>query len=65
MAVTLSRVADEVMVKPIGSVTLTLPKSINENALQSEITLYSDTVEAPVEEGDVLVTMRVFYEDQD
>ena len=65
VAVTLSRDADEVMVKPIGSVTLTLPKSINENDIQSEITLYSDTVEAPVEEGQVLGTMRLFYEDQD
>ena len=65
VAVTLSRDADEVMVKPIGSVTLTLPKSINENDIQSEITLYADSVEAPVEEGQVLGTMRLFYEDQD
>lgn len=65
VAVTLSRDADEVMVKPIGSLTLTLPKHINENDIQSEITLYSDTVEAPVSEGQVLGTMRLFYEDQE
>ena len=65
VAVTLSRDADEVMVKPIGSLTLTLPKRINENDIQSEITLYSDTIEAPVTEGQVLGTMRLFYEDQE
>ena len=65
VAVTLSRDADEVMVKPIGSLTLTLPKRINENDIQSEITLYSDTVEAPVAEGQVLGSMRLFYEDQE
>ena len=65
VAVTLSRDADEVMVKPIGSLTLTLPKRINENDIQSEITLYSDTVEAPVAEGQVLGSMRLFYEDRE
>ena len=57
--------ADEVMVKPIGSLTLTLPNSIREEDIQSEITLYSDTVEAPVAEGQVLGSMRLFYEDQE
>ena len=65
ISVTLSQDADEVMVKPIGSLTLTLPKRINENDIQSEITLFADTVEAPVVEGQVLGTMRLFYEDQE
>ena len=65
VSVTLSLDADEVMVKPIGSLTLTLPKRINENDIQSEITLYTDTVEAPVAEGQVLGSMRLFYEDQE
>ena len=65
VAVTLSRDADEVMVKPRGSVTLTLPVSISESDIQSEITLFSGTVEAPVEEGQVLGSMRLFYEDQE
>ena len=65
VAVTLSRDADEVMVKPIGSVTLTLPSSISEDDIQSEITLFSDSVEAPVAEGQVLGTMRLFHEDQE
>ena len=65
VAVTLSRDADEVMVKPRGSLTLTLPKSISEENIQSEITLFSDTVEAPVTEGQVLGSMRLFYEDRE
>lgn len=65
IAVTLSRDADEVMVKPQGSLTLTLPKSINEEDIQSEITLFSDSVEAPVAEGQVLGSMRLYYEDRE
>jgi len=65
VAVTLSRDADEVMVKPRGSLTMTLPNSIHEDDIQSEITLYADTVEAPVEEGQVLGSMRLFYEDRE
>ena len=65
VAVTLSRQADEVMVKPRGSLTLTLPNSIHEDDIQSEITLFADSVEAPVEEGQVLGSMRLFYEDRD
>lgn len=65
IAVTLSRDADEVMVKPQGSLTLTLPNSISEADIQSEITLFSDTVEAPVTEGQVLGSMRLFYEERE
>jgi len=65
VAVTLSREADEVMVKPRGSLTLTLPNSISESDIQSEITLFADTVEAPVEEGQVLGSMRLYYEDRE
>ena len=65
ISVTLSRDADEVMVKPVGSLTLTLPNSIREDDIQSEITLYTDTVEAPVSEGQVLGSMRLYYEDRE
>jgi len=65
IAVTLSRDADEVMVKPRGSLTMTLPNSIREEDIQSEITLFSDTVEAPVAEGQVLGSMRLYYEDRE
>lgn len=65
VAVTLSRDADEVMVKPRGSLTLTLPNSIREEDIQSEISLFADTVEAPVAEGQVMGSMRLFYEDRE
>jgi len=65
IAVTLSRDADEVMVKPQGSLTMTLPNSIREEDIQSEITLFSESVEAPVAEGQVLGSMRLYYEDRE
>jgi D-alanyl-D-alanine carboxypeptidase (penicillin-binding protein 5/6) len=65
LTVTLSQEADEVMVKPQGSLTLTLPTSIREEDIQSEISLFSDTVEAPVAEGQVLGSMRLYYEDRE
>ena len=62
--VTLSRQADSVLVKPQGSITCTLPKDLDTELIESEITLFSDTVEAPVEEGKVLGTMKLYYEDE-
>lgn len=62
VAVTLSRQADEVMVKPQGSITRTLPKDLDLELIESEITLFSKEVEAPVEEGQVLGTMKLSYE---
>ena len=62
VAVTLSREADAVMVKPQGSVTRTLPIDLDVEQIESEITLFSDTVEAPVKEGQVLGSMTLSYE---
>lgn len=62
VAVTLSRQADEVMVKPQGSITRTLPKDLNVDDIVSEINLFSETVEAPVEAGQVLGTMKLSYQ---
>lgn len=62
VAVTLSRQADEVMVKPQGSITRTLPKDMDLDAIESEITLFSKEVEAPVEAGQVMGTMKLSYE---
>lgn len=62
VAVTLSRDTDEVMVKPQGSITLTLPKDLNTDLIESEITLFAEEVEAPVEEGQVLGAMKLSYE---
>ena len=59
VAVTLSREADEVMVKPQGSVTRTLPVDLDVESIDAEIALFSDTVEAPVKEGQVLGTMKL------
>ena len=62
VAVTLSRQADEVNVKPQGSITRTLPKGMDLDAIETRITLYSETVEAPVKEGQVLGAMTLSYE---
>ena len=64
VSVTLSRQADSVLVKPQGSITRTLPVDLDTDLIESEISLFSDTVEAPVEEGEVLGTMKLFYEDE-
>ena len=64
VAVTLSRQADEVMVKPEGSITRTLPIDMDVEDIEETITLFSDTVEAPVEEGQVLGTMTLSLGDR-
>lgn len=61
VAVTLSRQADEVMVKPQGSVTRTLPVDVDLSQIETEISLFSPTVEAPVKEGQVLGTMKLSH----
>ena len=62
VAVTLSRQADEVNVKPQGSITRTLPKDMDLDAIETKIALFSQEVEAPVEEGQVLGVMTLSYE---
>ena len=61
VAVTLSRDADEVMVRPQGSITRTLPKDLDLEAIETEINLFAHEVEAPVEEGQVMGTMKLSY----
>lgn len=60
--VTMSRQADEVNVKPQGSITRTLPKSMDLDDIETRITLFAKEVEAPVEEGQVMGTMTLSYE---
>ena len=60
--VTMSRQADEVNVKPQGSITKTLPKSIDLDDIETDIRLFSKEVEAPVEAGDVMGVMTLSYE---
>lgn len=62
VAVTMSRQADEVNVKPQGSITRTLPKDMDLDAIETKIALFSQEVEAPVEEGQVLGVMTLSYE---
>lgn len=62
VAVTLSREREDVMVRPVGTITRTLPKDINVSALETTINLFAETVEAPVEEGQVMGTMVLSYE---
>ena len=62
VAVTLSRQADEVMVKPQGSIVRTLPKDLDMDRIETEITLFAKEVEAPVEEGQILGSMKLSYE---
>ena len=58
----MSRQADEVNVKPQGSITRTLPKDMDLDAIETKIALFSQEVEAPVEEGQVLGVMTLSYE---
>ena len=60
--VTMSRQADEVNVKPQGSITKTLPKSMNLDDIETDIHLFSKEVEAPVEAGEVMGIMTLSYE---
>ena len=62
VAVTMSRETDSVMVKPQGSITRTLPKDLDLEAIETDITLFSQSVEAPVEEGEVLGAMKLSYD---
>ena len=58
--VTMSRQADEVNLKPQGSITRTLPKSMDLDDIEYRITRFADEVEAPVEAGQVMGTMTLF-----
>ena len=62
--VTLSREREDVMVRPVGSIERTLPRDLDQEQIESRITLFSDTVEAPVTAGQVLGTMTLTYEDE-
>lgn len=62
VAVTLSREADEVNLKPQGSITRTLPKDMDLDLIETRITIPNESVPAPVEEGQVLGTMTLSYE---
>lgn len=61
--VTLSRQADEVLVKPLGEIERSLPKDMDLSLIETTTTLFAREVQAPVEEGQVLGSMTLSYED--
>ena len=65
VSVTLSTQSDQVMVRPSGSIARTLPKDVNVDEMEKVINLFNDTVEAPVEQGQVLGTMRLLYQGEE
>lgn len=60
VAVTMSEDGTEVGVKPQGTLSMMLPYSIAQEDIQLEVTLFADTVEAPVEEGQVMGSLRLY-----
>ena len=62
--VTMSRQADEVNVKAQGSITRTLPKSMDVDDIQMDVKLFADEVEAPVKAGQVMGIMTLYYGDE-
>ena len=62
--VTMSRQADEVNVKAQGSITRTLPKSMDVDDIEAEVHLFAEEVEAPVEAGQVMGVMTLTYGDE-
>lgn len=64
VAVTLSKDGEEVGVVPQGSIPVLLSNDIPVEDIQTEITLFADSVEAPVAKGQVMGSMRLYYGDQ-
>ncbi len=65
VAVTLSQEAESVTVHPAGTLEATVPNDLDPEKIEKRITLNSKTVEAPVEEGQVLGTVTLVYEGQE
>ena len=63
VSVTLSD-TDHVLVRPANELERTLPKDLDLSAVQQTIHLNSDTVAAPVAEGQVLGTLTLTYGDE-
>ena len=61
--VTLSKEAESVTARPAGTIERTLPNDLDLSEIRQEVTLYADTVAAPVEEGQVLGTVTLRHGD--
>ena len=62
VAVTLSNESDCVMVKPVGEISRTLPVDLNLDEIESTITLFQESVPAPITQGQVLGTITLSYQ---
>ncbi len=62
--VTLSE-TDHVLVRPANQLERTLPVDLDQSKIEKTISLNSDTVPAPVEQGQVLGTLTLSYEGQE
>lgn len=60
--VTLSSDADEVLLRPSGTIERTLPRSLNIEDFQTEVTLFSETLQAPVSAGEVMGKITLTYD---
>ena len=65
VAVSFSADGKEVGVIPQGSISVMLHNNFNQKDVKTKITLFEDTIEAPVVEGQVLGTMRLYTDEQD
>ena len=65
VTVTMSEEGDSVELIPQGSLALTLPNSFYPEQVQTRVTLFADTVEAPVAEGQVMGSLLLFTEDRE
>ncbi len=62
VAVTLSKQADYVVVETAQALSCMLPKDLDPTAFEQNIQLISDSVEAPVEEGQIMGTVTISYD---
>ena len=61
LPVTLSE-TDHVLVRSEGSISALLPKDVDVDDFEQKITLFADSVEAPVTKGQILGEMTISYE---
>ena len=60
--VTLSQEVDEILVRPVGSISRTLPVSLDLENLDEEIVFFENPVQAPITEGQVLGTLTISHQ---
>ncbi len=59
--VTLSKEAESVKVQPAGTLERTVPVDLDLDLIEKKVTLYADSVEAPVTQGQVMGTVTLSY----